>query len=225
MKSFTIKLIVLLSVALLTLGATAQDLPHKVDLNNQIIRYDGFIISYNEQYEQANWVYYVLKPSDFVGEETKRRNNFRVDKNIKSGTASLADYKGSGYDRGHLKPSGDEPCDSVQMSETFYMSNMSPQEPSFNRGVWKRLETYVRNTAMKSDSVIVITGGVLTDNLPTIGENEVAVPRFYYKVIRIYNDGKVETLCFLLKNEKSKEPLYTFRQELSVLENFVGIEF
>jgi endonuclease G len=166
-----------------------------------------------------------LKPSDFVGDKTKRRDNFRVDKRIKTGTATLKDYKGSGYDRGHLKPAGDEPCDSVQMSETFYMSNISPQVPSFNRGIWKKLENYVRAVTLTSDSVVVITGGVLKGSIKTIGDSDVTVPRFYYKVIYIYKDGNRDILSFLLKNEKSKEPLYTYRLELGLLQEFIGLEF
>lgn len=221
MKKFIKTLLLLLIVN----NAYTQNLPHKIDENDQIVKYDGYTISYNEQYEQANWVYYVLKPTDFVGEKTKRRNNFRQDTSITTGTATLADYKGSGYDRGHLKPAGDEPCDSTQMSETFYMSNISPQHPSFNRGVWKKLENYVRTVTLTSDSVVVITGGVLEEGLKTIGESNVAIPRFYYKVIYIYKDGKMEVLSFLLKNEKSKEPLYTFRLELAVLQEFIRLEF
>jgi endonuclease G len=154
----------------------SQTLPQKIDEDNQIREYNGYIISYNETCEQANWVYYVSKPSDLIGDRTRRRNNFRVDDSIKTVTAELKDYRGSGYDRGHLKPSGDEPTDSTQMSETFYMSNISPQEPSFNRGIWKKLENRVRAIVMESDSVVVITGGVLKEGLKTIGDNKVCVP-------------------------------------------------
>ena len=210
---------------LLSINVYSQGLPNKIDDDNQIIKYDGYIISYNETYEQPNWVYYVLKPTDLTGNKTKRRNDFREDDRITSGTAELSDYKGNGYDRGHLKPSGDEPCDSTQMSETFYMSNMSPQEPSFNRGVWKKLENYVRVVAMESDSVVVITGGVLKEGLKTIGDNEVAVPDYFFKVLYIYGDGKVEVLSYLLKNEKSKESLDEFKIELVVLKEFIGLEF
>lgn len=214
-----------LLLCLLSIKVYSQGLPHKIDENNQIIKYDGYVISYNETYEQPNWVYYVLKPSDLIGESTKRRNNFREDDRITTGTAELSDYKGSGYDRGHLKPSGDEPCDSTQMSETFYMSNISPQEPSFNRGVWKKLENYVRTVAMESDSVVIITGGVLKGELETIGENEVAIPNYFFKVLYVYCDGGVEILPFLLKNEKSNEPIEEFKIELVVLKELIGLEF
>ena len=81
-----------------------------------------------------------------------------------------------------MKPAGDEPTNRKQMSETFVMSNISPQAPSFNRGIWKKLESYVRNKTINSDSLIVITGGVLNDSLPRIGKNEVCIPKYYYKI-------------------------------------------
>jgi len=220
-----IRYLLLLTLWFVTTSSYSQSLPQVINPNNQIIHYDGYTISYNETYEQPNWVYYVLKPSDLIGEPTKRRNNFRVDSGIESGTASLDDYVGSGYDRGHLKPAGDEPCDSTQMSETFYMSNISPQDPSFNRGIWKKLENYVRTITETSDSVVVITGGVLTEGLKTIGENEVAVPEFFFKVLYIYSDGGLVIRPFLLKNEKSNESLNTFLLELMVLSDFIGLYF
>jgi endonuclease G len=70
-----------------------------------------------------------------------RTNDFREDYKVTTGSASLSDFKGSGYDRGHLAPAGDMKWSSTAMSESFYMSNMSPQKPGFNRGIWKKLES------------------------------------------------------------------------------------
>ena len=193
------KTLLTLTLLLISTLLFSQNLPQKIDEDNQIRRYNGYTISYNETCEQANWVYYVLKPSDLTGVKTKRRNKFRVDDSIQTGTAELKDYKGSGYDRGHLKPAGDEPCDSTQMSETFYISNMSPQNPSFNRGIWKKLENFERKMAMEKDTVYVICGGVLVDGLKTIGPNKVSIPRYFYKIIYT----KDWMVCFFLKNIKS----------------------
>ena len=219
------KYLITLSFLLISVLSLSQNLPQKIDEDNQIRKYNGYVISYNETCEQANWVYYILKPSDLSGDKTERRNDFRADDSIKTGTAGLDDYRGSGYDRGHLKPAGDEPCDSAQMSETFYMSNVSPMEASFNRGIWKKLENQVRTIALESDSVIVITGGVLKEGLSTIGDNKICVPRHYFKVLYIYKKDKLEVLCFVIPNKKSNEPLYTYLVEIKVLQDFVGLEF
>ena len=210
---------------LLTAIGFSQQLPQKITNDNQIIKHDGYILSYNETHEQPNWVYYIIKPSDLSGEKVKRKNNFKADGLIKTGSATLKDYKGSGYDRGHLKPSGDEPTDRTQMDETFYMSNMSPQEPSFNRGIWKKLENYVRTEALKSDSIIVVTGGILVDGLRTIGDSKVSVPKHFYKFITIYRGETVERVVFIIPNKKSDMPLYTYKMTLETLEMFANIEF
>ena len=130
-------------------------------------------------------------------------------------------HKGSGYDRGHLAPAATFVDSQKEMDESFYMSNMSPQDPSFNRGIWKKLENYERRMAMEKDTVYVICGGILTDGLKTIGPNKVSVPKFYYKII--YTDTWV--MCFLLKNEKSNEPLYIYNQTLTVIQQHVNIDF
>jgi endonuclease G len=168
---------------------------------------------------------YTITPNDLTGTAVTRKDYFKEDDLIKTGSATLDDYKYSGYDRGHLKPAGDEPCDETQMAETFYMSNVSPMVSSFNRGIWVKLENYVRGVVLQSDSVIVIVGGVLKGELKTIGVNKVAVPNHYYKVLFIYSDGKMETLCFILPNKKSYEPLDTFHIGLIELEEFIGVEF
>lgn len=220
MKALLIYVLLLISTSLFS-----QVLPQKIYEDNQIIINNGYIVSYNETCEQANWVYYTIKPSDLIGNEITRRNDFREDYSVKTGSAKLSDYKNSGYDRGHLKASGDEPCDSIQMSETFLLSNIAPMDASFNRGIWLKLENEVRKIAIESDSVIVITGGVLKEGLKTIGSNNVCVPTHFFKVLYIYKKKELEVLCFVIPNKKSDEPLYTYLVKVIVLEDFVGIDF
>ncbi len=219
------KLLFVLSL-MISITVSSQTLPRQISLDDQIIHYNGFTISYNNSHEQPNWVYYTITSEDLTcPTKIKRKNKFYTDFDIEGHSAYLDDYKGSGYDRGHLKSSADESCDQEQNDETFVLSNMSPQEPSFNRGAWKKLETYVRSLALENDSVQVYTGGVLTDDLKTIGFNKVSVPRFYYKVIYIYNGGTKKILCYNLPNKKITEPLYSYEVKLFDLEKFVRIDF
>ena len=115
--------------------------------------YTGFDLGYNEKYEQASWVAYVLTREEVESGMINRTDNFRVDTSISTGSANLADYRGSGYDRGHLAPAGDMKWNATAMSESFLMSNMSPQTPSFNRGIWRSLESRVRVWAIEKDSI------------------------------------------------------------------------
>jgi len=96
------------------------------------------------------------------------------------------------------------------------MSNMSPQLPGFNRGIW----------ANEKESIYVVTGPVLTkDVYPTIGINEVAVPEYYYKVILDYSGDETKAIGFILPNEKSSEPLQNYAVTIDKVESFTGIDF
>ena len=108
--------------------------------NGQIVYHNGFSLQYSEQREQPIWIVYELIKEEVVSKAISRTDNFRPDHSIKTGSATLADYKASGYDRGHLAPAADMGHSKESMSDSFYLSNMSPQVPQFNRGIWKKLE-------------------------------------------------------------------------------------
>lgn len=215
----------LITLISLTLSVTVYaQLPRLFTLDDQIVERKGFILSYNESHEQANWVFYKLTPEDVKCEDANRKNNFKVDYEISTESAKLTDYKGSGYDRGHLKPAGDATCSQELMDETFLMSNMAPQEPSFNRGMWKTLEDYVRTLAESNDSIYVYTGGVLKNDLRKIGDG-VSVPATFYKVIYEFKGGKMTTLCFLLPNKKIDGVLFMYKVTLGEVEKITNIDF
>ena len=189
-----------------------------------IIHHVGYVLSYNEAHEQANWVAYELTLEEVNG-SFKRTNDFRPDPKVKTGSASLADYRGSGYDRGHLAPAADMKWSPIAMSESFYMSNMSPQRPSFNRGIWKRLEEQVRKWAVDNKSVYIATGGVLIPGLNKIGPNQVSVPERFYKVILDYQDPELKGIAFILPNRGSKESLKKYVVTIDKVESVTGIDF
>ena len=115
--------------------------PGKAD---SIIDREGYSLGYIEYHEQPAWVTYKLTRTEATTKAAKRGDDFREDPSVPTGSATLADYRRSGYDRGHLAPAADMAFSSKTMSESFYMSNMSPQKPAFNRGCWKELEEQVR---------------------------------------------------------------------------------
>ena len=190
--------------------------------SNQVIKHNYFSLSYNEDHEQAEWVYYKLTP-ELVNGHQDRTDNFRPDPKVSTTSASLADYTASGYDRGHLCPAGDMKIDKRAMSETFYMSNMSPQDPSFNRGIWKKLEATVRNWAITELTIHVATAGILTSPNNHIGSNQVSIPKYYYKVV--YAPEQQKMIAFILPNQKSSEPLQSFVVAVDELEQRTGIDF
>ena len=156
--------------------------------------------------------------------QIQRSNDFESDPNVRTGSATDRDYKGSGYDRGHLAPAADMSSSANTMQESFYYSNMSPQDPSFNRGIWKKLEELVRDWAVDYKSVYVVTGPVLSDGLPTIGPNQVSVPKYYYKVILDHHEHP-KAIAFILPNQGSKESLTRYVVSIDELEKITGIDF
>jgi len=213
-------------VCILLLGSinSSQIELSKAEPGEVLVSHIGYTLSYNEMHEQANWVAYELTSKEVQG-SYKRTNDFRSDPKAKTESASLADYKGSGYDRGHLAPAGDMKWSVNAMSESFYMSNMSPQRPSFNRGIWRKLESLVRKWAVKNEAVYVTTGGVLTSGLNKIGPNGVSVPDKYYKVILDYKEPVLKGIGFILPNKGLSEPLENFTVSIDIVENITGIDF
>ncbi|QNK76224.1 DNA/RNA non-specific endonuclease [Winogradskyella sp. PAMC22761] len=191
---------------------------------NQIVHHQNYSLSYSEPHEQAEWVAYELK-SAHLSSTNRKRPYFEIDDTVKTGAAHWRNYKKSGYDKGHLCPAGDRRFTKAAYDETFLTSNISPQEHQFNAGVWNRLEQKVRYWAKKNDGIFVVTGGILKDNLKTIGDENVSVPNQFYKVILDNTNGKIKMLAFLMDHENSSLPLYKFVVPVDSLETLTGIDF
>ena len=195
-----------------------------VSKDEQLIQHKAYSLCYDEKHEQAKWVAYVLTANETIS-RYERSNDFNTDPAVKTGSATNNDYKGSGYDRGHLAPAGDMGFSSVSMIESFYYSNMSPQNPSFNRGIWKKLEEQVRSWAVLYDSVLVVTGPVLKADLPKIGVNGVSIPSFYYKVILDYKNNQSKAIALILPNVKGSKPLSSYVLSIDELEKLTKLDF
>jgi len=111
------------------------------------------------------------------------------------------------------------------MSESFLMSNMSPQKPAFNRGIWRKLETEVRNWALEKDSLYVITGPLFSSKDSLIGNSGVGVPGYYFKVLVDLSPPKHDMIAFLLPNAASSEELLSFAMTVDSLERLSAYDF
>lgn len=193
---------------------------------SQIVTHTGYTLSYNEEYEVPNWVAYELTKDEVAVQAVERKDNFRADASIKTGSAELTDYKSSGYDRGHMAPAADFRWSDSAMNDTFFLSNMCPQTHAFNAGIWSDLESAVRTMAYDNETIYVVTGPVLTDGpYKTIGANKVAVPNQFYKVILDYTDPGIKAIGFLMAHENSKQPLSTFAVTVDEVERVTGLDF
>lgn len=191
---------------------------------NSVVHHKYYTLSYNEKFEQAEWVAYKLTNKQVVF--TKRdRPYFEQDPKVKTGSADWKNYKKSGYTRGHLIAAADRKFSLEAYNETFLTSNISPQIYDFNAGVWNRLEQKTRYWAQKYDEIYVITGGILTNNLKTIGYENVAVPKYFYKVLLDYTQPEIKAIAFLVPHEKSDKALYEFVTSIDQIELLTGIDF
>jgi len=228
MKNFLLLFILFISTSISGFSQQKGPIPNleipKLKPNEVVVKHYAYSLSYNEPNEQANWVAYELTSDETIS-IFKRSNKFIQDPLITTGTADDQDYAGNGYDKGHLAPAGDMGWSATSMKESFYYSNMSPQVPSFNRGVWKRFEELVRSWANEYKSVYVVTGPVLTSGLKSIGHDHVSVPKYFYKVILDYHAPRVKGIGFIIPNAASQEPLQRYAVTIDRVEKVTGIDF
>ncbi|PCJ98796.1 MAG: endonuclease [Flavobacteriaceae bacterium] len=189
-----------------------------------VINHNHFSFSYHEKYEQSEWVAYTLQKSHLTYDDRKRPY-FIEDPKVKTKSADWRNYKGSGYDRGHLCPAGDRRFSEYAYNETFYTSNISPQDNDFNAGVWNRLEKQVRYWTKKYGTLHVVTGGVLEKGLKTIGDEDVAIPNYFYKIVSRGSSENLIVVAFLFPHKASTEQLHTFIVSIDELEEITKIDF
>lgn len=182
-------------------------------------------ISYNPDHKQADWVFYELGREQ-LRNCVDRTNRFQADPKVpRTYTADLEDYKSSGYNRGHLSPAGDNKFSSRAMNDSFLLSNISPQPPAFNQRIWARLENLVRAWALRTNGIWVTTGPVLQGDLETIGENEVTVPEFFYKIVVTRRASTRQAAAFLVPTTATGGSLEPYLVSIDELEEKTGLDF
>lgn len=191
---------------------------------NTVIKHKYYTLSYAEPFEQAEWVAYELSKNHVVNNNYKRPY-YITDRKVSTGSADWRNYKNSGYDRGHLCAAADREFSENAYHETFLTSNISPQNHEFNAGIWNRLEQKTRSWAKKFDGVYVVTGGVLKKGLLTIGDEEVAVPEHFYKIIVDYSQENHRAIAFLIPNQATSDSYYAYAVTIDDVERQTGIDF
>ena len=192
----------------------------------QIIRHEGYTVSYNSDYRIANWVAYELTSKEAKSKKATRSNKFVPDPLVKGATALNEDYTRTGYDRGHLAPAGDMKWSMKAMRESFYLSNICPQDPDLNRGIWKELEEQIRLWASENGSLLVVTGPIITDDLRRLGKNRVGIPKRFFKVVCTQTAGRPEGVGFLFDNrDYGDTSLRSMMIPIDSVESVTGIDF
>jgi len=189
-----------------------------------IVTHNHYSLSYSEKHEQAEWVAYELKKNHLSKNDFKRPY-FEQDKKVRSASADWRNYKKSGFDRGHLCPAGDRRFNYKAFEETFLTSNVTPQNHKFNSGIWNDLEQKTRYWAKLYDGVYVVTGGVLSDDLKSIGYEAVSVPKYFYKILLDKSSKDPKIIAFLMEGKDSNKSLKEFVVSVDQIEKLTGIDF
>jgi endonuclease G len=207
-----------------------------------IVAREGYVLLHSAVDKVPHWVCEFVTAPQLTG-KVPRGNPFAADPFLKPGKrAELRDYASASttYDRGHLAPAGNQTREKRLKDETFYLSNMAPQIGQFNRQIWRQLEDKVRKWMISRGEGYILTGGFFYDSREeseaatgvvrhkVIGENGVAVPTHFYKIaIAKGRDGRMESIAFVMKNEKHEKPYHFENHIRSIkwIQDRTGIDF
>ena len=162
-----------------------------------------YLVCYDTAHRIPRLVEYALNAADVITEP--RSDAFRTDPRLSADqSAACADYRGSGYDRGHAVPRGDMNRTLEVQADTFLLSNMAPQTPALNRGMWRWLEEETRAWATKYHRVYIISGPVFIGDDNRLPSGRVGIPLEFYKIIiRKDTSGRLHAMAFLLPNVRA----------------------
>ncbi len=215
---------------------------------SRLIRHKAYSTSYNADYKIPNWSFYELLAEETEG-RLPRSDEFQPDPSIPSRESSqLTDYRGSGLDRGHMAPSMDFNWDESIENESYYLSNMCPQNHEFNSGIWLDLEHQVRRWARRDSAICVACGPILPRKdkngklinpvtgeeykITTIGRSKVLVPEHFFKVILSPFGDHPKAIGFIMPNEnvlrrdgRGNAPIKDFAYNIDRVEEITGIDF
>ena len=223
------RLFIIMSICMLlqAYGASAQSLEGVVTpqgMVSQVISHRNFTTSWNYDLKIPNWVSWSIEPSELAKIVSRGNTQFTPDPDAR-GEVSTMDYSRSGYDRGHMCPAADNRYDADAMAESFYLSNVCPQDHTLNEQTWNVLENACRSWAQYGTVWIVC--GPWFDGVPDkrIGWNEVAVPDGFWKVVLRNYRGTWQAIGFIFKNEAVTDSWRNYAVSVDEVESLTGLDF
>jgi len=195
-----------------------------IKANDQYLCKGNYAIHYRYDTKTAEYVVEHITLPTITG-PAKRKDDFRPDPAVpKQHQAQLSDYAGHPYDRGHLSPGADNNQNDQMMSESFFLSNMVPQVPNHNRGIWKQLETAVRGWVTEGRDIYVVSGTIYAPGYQTIGANRVGIPTHMWKVVVDRKNSK--SIAFLFPNAPLPvKDLPKYATSVGTIEQYTKINF
>jgi len=205
-------------------GTGAIEIPAPTAADN-IVAHEAYTSSYNTTTLIPNWVAYELTKEETYGDIERGQRMFSMDPDFKMRQAKREDYYNSGWTKGHLIPASDVRWSSTGMDETFYFTNVCPQNEVLNAGDWEFLERQVRRWAREFGSAWVVTGPIVgTGKYGKIGERDVVVPDSFFKAVVCCNDGSYQGIAFVMNNDEERYYLADCAMSIDSLEKLTGLD-
>lgn len=202
------------------------DLPLPLEgISEQILYRRSYVVSYNKDNRIPNWVAWHLTGEHASG-DVKRADAWHEDMDVPEPRASKADYRGSGWTRGHMCPAGDNRWDGDAMYESFLFTNCCPQNANLNSGTWNQIEIACRRWAEAYGDLYIVCGPILfRQEHETIGANEVVVPEAFFKVIVCLNQGNEKGIGFICRNTDGNRKKDLYVNSIKQVERVTGMTF
>lgn len=208
--------------------ASLMEVPDLSESYSPIVPHKAYVSSYNEETLIPDWVAYELTSDETGGTESRGGIEFHMDPTLRGVTQAMReDYSGSGWTKGHLMPAADAAFSTTTMGETFYFTNICPQDETLNAGDWAYLEKRVRQWANRYGHIWVVTGPIVGENrYGTIGDREVVVPDSFFKALLIQKkNGSYSAIAFVMDNDDERYYLKDCYLTVDELETLTGFNF
>lgn len=191
----------------------------------EIVEYPGFIVSFNRETHQPNWVAWELTAEETRG-RIARDSIFTTDETV-AGCATTSDYTRSGYDRGHMAPAGDMKWSRESMEASFRLTNICPQVGELNHGPWQKLEEKCRQKAQADSAIIIVCGPIFREGeaVERIGRTQVAVPRQFFKVVLSPYTDPPTAIGFIMPNSRVVGSMQQCAVSVDSVEALTGYDF
>ena len=191
----------------------------------QVIHRTGYTLAYDAKTRTPQWVAWELTKKETQGTE-ERSNDFQPDPDVKGAQVVTKDYTHSGYDRGHMAPAADMKWSKKAMKESFYMSNICPQDHNLNTSDWSELENKSRQWARRYGKVYIVCGPIYNGKRNEyIGDHRVKVPDAFFKVVLINEKKKQCAMGFYFENEAGERKLQEYLVPVDRIEQLTGMDF
>lgn len=190
--------------------------------DEDIVVHTGYTASYNHTTLCPDWVAWELTAEEVDG-TNEGQYSFSRDPNVKPPKASREDYSHSGWDKGHMAPKADMKWSCQAMEESFYFTNICPQDHEMNSQSWRKIEEMTRRVAKRYHAVYIVCGPIFKEHrFGTIGEAGVQVPDAFFKAVAVEADGKMQTVGFLMDNTPQNYSPRHYAVTIDSVEKVIG---